>query len=279
VQRGRKRLKASFTEALMLQFGGASGTLASLGEHGPAIGQALAQELGLGYPEAPWHTQRDPLAVLVCACGVLTGSLGKVARDVSLMMQGEVAEAFEPSGEGRGGSSTMPHKRNPSGCLVALAAAHRLPGLVASFLSSMVQEHERGLGNWQAEWPTMAGVIQATGAAIAAMAEVADGLTVDAARMRANLEATRGTVFAEKAMMLLGDQLGRDVAHKVLEEATRRSVAQGRHLAEVLGEVPEVKSRLDPATLKKLEVPEDYLGAADVFRTNLLAKKKTPGKE
>jgi 3-carboxy-cis,cis-muconate cycloisomerase len=143
----------------------------------------------------------------------------------------------------------------------------------------MVQEHERGLGNWQAEWPTVAGVIQATGAAIAAMAEVADGLTVDAARMRANIEATRGTIFAEKAMMLLGDTLGRDVAHKVLEEATRQSVAQGRHLAEVLGEVHEVKNRLDPATLKRLEVPEEYLGAADVFRSNLLAKKKIPGKE
>jgi 3-carboxy-cis,cis-muconate cycloisomerase len=279
MRRDRERLKASFAEALVLQFGGASGTLASLGEHGPAMGQVLARGLGLGYPDAPWHTQRDRLAALVCACGVLTGSLGKMARDISLMMQGEVAEAFEPSGKGRGGSSTMPHKRNPSGCLVALAAAHRVPGLVASFLCSMVQEHERGLGNWQAEWPTVAGVIQATGAAIAAMAEVADGLTVDAARMRANIEATRGTIFAEKAMMLLGDTLGRDVAHKVLEEATRQSVAQGRHLAEVLGEVHEVKNRLDPATLKRLEVPEEYLGAADVFRANLLAKKKIPGKE
>ena len=277
VRRAGARMKASFGEALVLQFGGASGTLASLGEHGPAVGKALARELGLGYPDAPWHTQRDRLAGLVCACGVLTGSLGKMARDISLLMQVEVAEAFEPSGSGRGGSSTMPHKRNPSGCLVALAAAHRVPGLVATFLSCMVQEHERALGSWQAEWPTVAGVVQATGVAIAAMAEVAEGLTVDEARMRANIEATQGVIFAEKAMMLLGPSLGRDVAHKILEEATRQSVAQKRHLVEVLGEMPEIKNHLDPTILRQLEAPEQYLGAADIFRTSLLARNKTSG--
>jgi 3-carboxy-cis,cis-muconate cycloisomerase len=276
LRRDRARLKAAFDEVLVLQFGGASGTLASLGKRGPAIGQAVSQELGLGFPDAPWHTHRDRLAAFVCALGVLTGSLGKMARDISLLMQGEVAEAFEPSGPGRGGSSTMPHKRNPSGCLVALAAAHRVPGLVASFLSAMVQEHERALGSWQAEWPTVAGIVQATGVAIAAMAEVAEGLSVDEARMRANIEATQGVIFAEKAMMLLGPSLGRGVAHKVLEEATRQSVAQKRHLAEVLGEMPEIK-QLGPDVLRQLEDPAKYLGAADIFRARLLSQSKTSG--
>ena len=137
------------------------------------------QELGLNPPVAPWHTQRDQLATLICACGVLTGSLGKMARDIALLMQNEVGEANEPGGEGRGGSSTMPNKRNPTACSLTLAAAHRVPGLVASFLSAMVQEHERAVGGWQAEWPVVASVVQSTGVAIASMAEVAEGLSVD----------------------------------------------------------------------------------------------------
>ena len=260
----------------MLQFGGATGTLASLGEHGVAVGNELAKQLGLSYPDAPWHTHRDRLAALVCACGVLTGALGKMARDISLLMQGEVAEVAEPSAPGRGGSSTMPHKRNPSGCVVALAAANRVPGLVASFLSGMVQEHERAAGNWQAEWPTVAALMQATGAAAASMAEVAEGLSVDTARMRTNIEATNGVIFAERAMMLLGEKLGRDVAHKLLDQAVRQSVAQHRRLYEVLSEMPEVSRHLDLETLRKIEAPEEYLGSADAFRKRLLSSASNP---
>lgn len=271
VCRGRKRLDASFTEMLIVQFGGASGTLASLGEQGTAVALALAKELGLACPEAPWHTHRDRLANLICVCGILTGSLGKIARDISLLMQNEVAEVSEPGGRGRGGSSTMPHKRNPIGSTVTLAAAHRVPGEVAAFLSAMVQEHERGVGGWQAEWPIVASVIQSTGLAAASMAEVAEGLAVDPARMRANIDATRGVVFAERAMMLLGSKLGRDVAHKLLEEATRTSVTQGRHLSEVLAEIPEVTSHIEGSTLRQLELPEQYLGSAEAFREALLS--------
>ena len=271
IRRTRKRLAESFAEALLVQFGGATGTLASLGDKGIVVGEALAKELGLGFPDAPWHTHRDRLAALVCACGVLSGSLAKMACDISLLMQGEVAEAAEFGGPGRGGSSTMPHKRNPIGCTVALAAANRLPGLVATFLSIMVQEHERGVGGWQAEWPTVAAVVQATGLAAASMAEVASGLTVNSARMRSNIDATRGAIFAERAMMLLGASLGRDVAHKLIEEATSRSVAQGRHLVEVLKEMPEVTRHLGADQLRDFEMPEQYLGVADTFRKRLLA--------
>jgi len=146
----------------------------------------------------------------------------------------------------------------------------------------MVQEHERAVGGWQAEWPIVASVVQSTGLAAASMAGVAEGLSVDSARMRANIEATEGVIFAERAMILLGTSLGRDVAHKLLEEATRKSVAQGRSLSQVLSEMPEVTSRLDASVLRELEVPEQYLGAAETFRQTLVSssqKTKTPNKK
>jgi 3-carboxy-cis,cis-muconate cycloisomerase len=272
VRRGKHRLRTGFKTAAIMQFGGASGTLASLGDQGIRLSRVLREELGLpASPEAPWHTQRDRLAALICACGVLTGSLGKMARDISLLMQNEVAEAREPGGEGRGGSSTMPHKRNPTACALTLGAAHRVPGLVASYLSAMVQEHERGVGGWHAEWPIVAAVVQSTGLAISSMAEVAEGLSVDTEQMRTNIEQTNGVIFAERAMMLLGSKLGRDVAHKVLETAARKCIVEGRHLAEVLAEIPEVTAHLDPGALRQLEVPEQYLGSAEEFRVALLS--------
>jgi 3-carboxy-cis,cis-muconate cycloisomerase len=279
ISRSHQRLNHAFSKTLIVQFGGASGTLASLGSHGLAVGRALADELGLGFPDAPWHTHRDRLAELLCACGILTGSLGKMARDISLLMQGEVGEAAEPSEPGRGGSSTMPHKRNPTGCSLTQAAAVRVPGLVAGFLSAMVQEHERALGGWQSEWPTVSGIIQASGLAAASMAEVAEGLTVDPTRMIGNIEATHGAIFAERAMMLLGNRVGRDVAHQLLEEATRKSIAEGRSLTGVLCDMPEVTQHLDSAMIRELDVPEQYLGMADEFRIRLLAsaKQRTTG--
>jgi len=275
VQRGRQRLHAAFEDALVLEFGGATGTLAALGKDGPRVARALAEELGLGCPEAPWHTHRDRLAGLVCACGVLGGSLAKMARDIVLLAQNEVAEASEPAGSGRGGSSTMPHKRNPVGCTLALAAAQRLPGLVASFLSAMAQEHERAAGGWQAEWPIVADVVQSTGLAITSMADVADGLHVDADRMKANIAATRGVIFAERASILLGRKIGRDRAHSMLEEASRTAIATNRSLREILAESPEITEHLRPAELRDLDVAERYLGAAEEFRRGLLASLPT----
>ena len=273
VQRSKENLDSAFSPVLVLQLGGASGTLASLGKKGVDVARVLAGELKLGFPEAPWHTQREALATLMCACGVLTGSLGKIARDISLLMQAEIAEVAEPGGNGRGGSSTMPHKRNPIACTLTLAAAQRVPGLVASFLSGMVQEHERGAGGWQAEWPTVGSIIQATGLAVASMAEVAEGLTVNASRMRSNIEATHGAIFAERAMMLLGAKLGRDVAHKILQDALKKSTNEKRHLSEVLAKIPEVANHLDRTALRRLESPEQYLGSAEVFRKALLSPK------
>ena len=273
IARSRRRLEKSFQQACVLQFGGASGTLASLGNRGLAVAQAVADELKLTLPDAPWHTHRDRLAELVCSCGVLAGSLGKMARDVSLLMQNEVAEVAEPAATGRGGSSIMPHKHNPVGCVLALSAAGRVPQLVSAFLSSMVQEHERAAGGWQAEWSIISSVISAIGLAVSAMAEVAAGLTVDAARMRANLDATRGAVFAERAMMVLADKMGRDAARKLVEEAVRLSREQGRNLSATLDAMKDLPPGA-AALLADLEKPEQYLGAADEFRKRLLAAAK-----
>jgi len=274
VRRCWTRLSRAFSEALILQFGGASGTLAALGNKGTEISRALAEELGLGYPDAPWHTHRDRLASLVAGLGVLTGSLGKMARDIALLMQTEVGEAAEPGGGGRGGSSTMPHKQNPIACSLTLAAANQTPGLVAAFLTAMIQEHERGVGGWQSEWPTVVGVVQSTGLALASMAEAADGLTIDESRMRANIASTRGNIFAERAMILLGAKLGRDVAHGIVQQAVQRSIIESRRLVEVLAEMPEITALVPLDELRELERPEDYLGSANEFRERLTSPEE-----
>jgi 3-carboxy-cis,cis-muconate cycloisomerase len=279
IRRGRQRLDDAFREALVLQFGGASGTLASLGRKGIAVARALAKELDLDLPEAPWHTQRDRLANLVCACGVVTGSLGKMAADISLMMQFEVGEVSEPGGEGRGGSSTMPHKQNPVGCALAIAAAARAPQLVAAYLSTMPQEHERAVGGWQSEWPTIVALVQATGTAASSMAEVAAGLKVDVKRMRENLESSNGIVFAERAMMLLAKKTGRSEAHEIVQSAAKKSVTDRKRFAEVLAGMPGVNRYLDSSALKRLELPEDYLGCAEEFRRAQVSRRKHSRKE
>jgi 3-carboxy-cis,cis-muconate cycloisomerase len=272
VKRGWSRIDTRFAEGEALQFGGASGTLAALGDRGDDVGRALAEELGLRYPDAPWHTQRDSLAALLAACGVQCGTLGKMARDIALLMQGEVGEAAEAGGEGRGGSSTMPHKRNPVACSLALASANRVPGLLASFLTAMVEEHERGVGGWHAEWPIVTSIVQALGLAVESMAEAAEGLTVNPARMRTNIESTHGVIFAERVMMLLGEALGRDVAHQLLEVAARKTAAENRQFVDVLADMPEVTQVIAPATLRTLDAPEDYLGMAAVFQKRLLGE-------
>jgi 3-carboxy-cis,cis-muconate cycloisomerase len=274
LRRDHTRLDDAFEQALILQFGGAGGTLAALGDHGIAAGQALAKELSLAYPDAPWHTQRDRLAALMCALGIMVGSLGKMARDISLLMQNEVAEVAEPAAKGRGASSAMPHKQNPVGCTVTLAAAYRIPGLVSMFLSSMVQEHERAVGGWQSEWATISSIVQETGLALASMAEVAEGLTVNATRMLANLRATHGTIFAERATMLLSGKLGRELTSSLIERAIAESVEAGRNFGDALAGMREVTEALDAATLRDLQSPESYLGAAEEFRCNLIGSQK-----
>jgi 3-carboxy-cis,cis-muconate cycloisomerase len=267
ISRSWSRFKRARHDAAVLQFGGASGTLAALGDRGLIVADAFARELGLPAPDAPWHASRDRMAALVASCGILTGMLGKMARDVSLLMQSELGEAAEPGGA----SSTMPHKQNPVGSAIALAAATRMPGLVSAALSGLVQEHERAVGAWHAEMPTVASAIQTTGAALAAMADAASQLIVDPARMRANIDRTNGAIFAERAMMRAGDTLGRDAAYRLVRGAIQRTRANGEPLGRALRDTPELARVLTEDDLRMIDDADSYLGMAEAFRQRLLA--------
>ncbi|WP_456362301.1 3-carboxy-cis,cis-muconate cycloisomerase [Pseudomonas syringae] len=262
VTRHRQRLAELKPRLLSLQFGGASGSLAALGEQAFDVAQALADELDLTLPEQPWHTQRDRLVEFACLLGLLAGSLGKLGRDISLLMQTEVGEVFEPSAPGKGGSSTMPHKRNPVGAAVLISAATRAPGLVATMLAAMPQEHERSLGLWHAEWETLPQLCCLVSGALQQALLVVPGLEVDAQRLRANLESTQGLVLAEAVSIALSRCVGRDAAHHLIEQSCRRAVEQGAHLRQVLGDNPQVTEHLSADELDRLLDPAHYLGQA-----------------
>ncbi|MCC7042784.1 MAG: 3-carboxy-cis,cis-muconate cycloisomerase [Acidobacteria bacterium] len=263
----------AFDRTQVVQFGGAAGTLSALGTHGPAVEQALAEDLGLEVPDAPWHAHRERLSGFVATGGVYVGALAKIARDISLLMQPEVGEAFESGG----GSSTMPHKRNPSRCAAVLACAHRMPGLVATMLTTMTQEHERAIGGWHAEGATLVDAVQASSAAVAALADVIDNLTVDEGRMRHNIEATRGVIFAERLTMMLAPGLGRSRAAALVKATVEESGRSGRSFGEVVAAMPEMAALINADDRARLVDADTYLGSADAFRARLLAAAAVPG--
>jgi 3-carboxy-cis,cis-muconate cycloisomerase len=263
MNRHRERLAECRIRVLVVQFGGAVGTLAALGEKGLQVAEALAAELHLALPTMPWHTERDRVAEVATTLGLCTGTLGKIARDISLHMQTEISEVFEPVGEGRGGSSTMPHKRNPVSAAIMLSAATRVPGLVSTMLSAMVQEDERGLGDWHAEWETLPEIFRLTAGALHQMATIVPHLEIDAARMRRNLDATQGLIFAEAVTMTIGTHIGKSPAHALMEEASRQTRESGKHLREVLAQTRAVTERLTSAELDRLFDPENYQGVAE----------------
>ncbi|MFZ0737469.1 MAG: 3-carboxy-cis,cis-muconate cycloisomerase [Candidatus Acidiferrales bacterium] len=271
VTRHRGRLTETRGRALVLQFGGAVGTLAALGGEGLHVSKALGEELHLRVPEIPWHSHRDRIAEVASTLGLCTGTLGKIARDISLLAQTEVAEVFEPAAEGRGGSSTLPHKRNPVTSAVVLAAATRVPGLVSSMLAAMIQEQERGLGGWHTEWETMPEIIGLTAGALHHLTDTVGGLEIDSAKMAENLDVTRGLIFAEAVQMALSNALGRQAAHELVESVCKRAQAQKRHLREVLAEDAVVTKHLTREQLDRLFDSRQYLGAADAFIDRVLA--------
>ncbi|HEY9027370.1 MAG TPA: lyase family protein, partial [Burkholderiaceae bacterium] len=221
--------------------------------------------LDLRAPDGSWHTQRDDWVALGCEVGVLCGALGKIALDVGLLAQAEVGEMAEPSSGGRGGSSAMPHKRNPVASMIARAVALRAPQRVAALLAAMPQEHERALGAWQAElaeWPQL--LLGAEGA-VQALAEVASGLVVDAARMRANIEALNGLVFAEAAAAVFARVLGKAGAHALLDRLAQACVAERRPLRELALQAREA----DPALRAAIAVA----ALNDAFDTDLAARR------
>jgi 3-carboxy-cis,cis-muconate cycloisomerase len=247
---------------LAVQLGGAVGTLATYGGHGLEIVAAVAERLGLAEPELPWHTVRLRPARLAAALGSALGVIGKVARDILLLAQTEVAEVVEAGGEGRGGSSSMPHKRNPVAAVGALACAQRGPGLVATILAAMVQEHERAAGAWQAEWEPLLELLRLAGSGAALIGESLAALEVDEDKMMADLQITGSLVMSESVTLALAESLGRLAAQELVERAARRSVQEGRAFRDVLLELPEVGERLGPDSLEQALDPRRYLGVS-----------------
>jgi 3-carboxy-cis,cis-muconate cycloisomerase len=271
LDRSRTRLQRLRSEALALQFGGAAGTLAALGDNGLRVAEKLAQELDLPLPDAPWHTHRDRFAEAASVLAIIAGTCGKIARDVSLLMQTDVGEAFEPSGEGRGGSSTMPHKRNPVAAASALGAATMAPGLAATMLAAQVQDHERSAGPWHAEWPTLPSLLLVTSGALAAIVDIAEGLEADVIRMRANLDTTRGLIMAESVTFALAEKLGKSEAHHLVEAASKKAVAEKKALRDVLAGDPKVTQQLDAKKIADLFEPMSYQGVSQTMIDRLLA--------
>jgi len=270
LRRHRRRIKAAAERVLVLQFGGAVGTLSALGSAGAEVSREVARILDLREPELPWHTQRDNLVEVAALLALLAGSLGKFAKDVALLMQAEIAEASEPVKEGRGGSSTMPQKRNPVACAAVLACVARFPGLVATLLSAMPQEHERGLGLWQAEWQALPETFTLTAALLARSIEIAEDLEVDAAQMRRNLHARLGLAQAEAVSIALTEKLGRSPAHELVRIAVGRVNETHQHLANVLQAMPEVTAHLSAREIDRLLDARAYLGSARRFIDRVL---------
>src|SRR5450755_3592053 len=271
LHRSRARLQRMRSEGLALQFGGAAGTLAALGDKGWLVAEKLAQELKLPLPDAPWHTHRDRIAEAASVFAILAGTCGKIARDVQLMMQTDVGEAFEPAGEGRGGSSTMPHKRNPVAAAGALGAAMMAPNLAATIFAAQIQDHVRSAGPWHAEWPTLPALMLVTSGALAGIVDLAEGLEVDAARMRVNLNATHGLIMAEAVTFALAEKIGKSEAHHLMEAASKKAVAGKKHLRDVLAGDPKVSAHLSADKLTKLFEPMAYQGVSQALIDRLLA--------
>jgi 3-carboxy-cis,cis-muconate cycloisomerase len=275
LHRSKLRLQRLRRETLALQFGGAAGTLAALGDNGLKVAERLAAEIELPLPDAPWHTHRDRIAEAASVLAILAGTCGKIARDISLLMQTEVGEAFEPAEAGRGGSSSMPHKRNATAAATALAAAAMAPQLAATIFGAQVQEHERALGGWQAEWPTFPALLLVTSGALRAVVDIAEGLEVDPERMRANLDITHGLIMAEAVSVALAGKIGKQDAHKLVEEASKKAAKEKRHLRDVLSEDKRVTAQLPAAEIAKLFEPETYTGVAGDFIDRLLGAIKS----
>jgi 3-carboxy-cis,cis-muconate cycloisomerase len=272
LQRHSDRLARLNGEVAVVQFGGAVGTLASLGAEGIRVMEALAAELGLRAPRIAWHVARDGLAEVASFLGLLTGSLGKIATDVALLMQAEVGEVAEPYQEGRGASSTMPQKRNPIACEFILACATNVRQLVPVMLAALVQDHERATGPWHAEWIALPQAFALTAGALHHARAMLEGLVVDPVRMRRNLDITRGMISAEAVMMALAPHVGREQAHHLVAAACQRALAHDRHLLDELQGDATVTAHLPSQRVAELLDPRNYTGLAAAFVDRVLAR-------
>jgi 3-carboxy-cis,cis-muconate cycloisomerase len=270
-ERHRKRLNELRPRVLIGEFGGAAGTLSSLGGRGLATQAELMKELKLAVPAIAWHTVRDTIAEVGCFLGLITGTCGKVALDVKLLMQTEVEEIYEPFHEGRGSSSTMPQKRNPISSVYITALTAVVRQQVAALLEAMVEDHERATGPWEIEWIVLPEIFCLASGALAQTEFVLKGVQVDEKKMRANLDLTKGLIVSEAVMMGLGPYLGRQYAHDLVYDICRQVVATGRPLVELLAENAEIAKHLDRHALEKLCDPANYLGEAGAMVDRVLA--------
>ncbi|MBM3375173.1 MAG: 3-carboxy-cis,cis-muconate cycloisomerase [Betaproteobacteria bacterium] len=270
LMRHAQRLEAVREETRVLQFGGATGSLASLGKDGTKVSRLLAQILGLNEPNLPWFGHRDRVFSLASVLVGLTGSLGKIAKDVSLMAQTEVAELREGAAPGKGGSSTMPHKRNPVHCAAILTQATFLPGLLGVLASALPQEHERALGGWQAEWQAMPEILQGTESALQQSVALLAGLEVRSQTMRANVDLSQGLVMAESVAFGLAPQIGKIAAHALLERLSRQATDQGQTLEEALLQDAEASRLATPEQFAAWLSPLAYLGVSTDFVDRVL---------
>jgi 3-carboxy-cis,cis-muconate cycloisomerase len=267
-----ERVREARERVRVVQFGGAVGTLASLGTRGREVTIALAEELDLQVPDAPWHVDRSAFVEAACAIGLLCGSLAKFATDVVLLMQTEVGEVSEPHAPGRGGSSTMPQKRNPIASEYVLAAARGVHALVPLMLQAMAGDHERSTGPWQSEEIALPQIFVLASAACAQARAIAEGMTVDRDRMRRNLDATGGLIVSEAVAMALAERLGHARAHALVERASSSAIAEGRPLLDVLAETGEVTAYFDRGALERLLDPARYTGEAGAVVDRVLAR-------
>lgn len=267
-----ERIDQAARRGLLVQFGGAAGTLAALGTNGVAVAEALAHELGLGVPDLPWHTARDTMAEVATLLGLICGSLSKFALDIALLMQTEVAEVFEPHAVGRGGSSTMPQKRNPVAAEYIIAAARGVHALAPLMLAAMAQDHERATGPWQSEALALPQCFVLCEGATAHALAIAEGMTVDDARMRRNLDLGGGLIMAEAVSTALTPMLGRAAAHHALQRISDRAITEGRTLGEVLRDDSEVRRHLSDEQIDRLTEPSAYLGSAGTFVDRVVAR-------
>jgi 3-carboxy-cis,cis-muconate cycloisomerase len=273
--RHRERFSETQNRCLVLQFGGAAGTLAALGSPGEVIATHLSAKLKLPLPQIPWHSHRDRFCEVATTLALLTGTLGKIARDISLHMQTEIDELREPAEEGRGGSSTMPHKRNPVACAIILATAIRVPGLVTTMLSAMVQEDERGLGGWHAEWQTLPEIVCLTAGAMHRLSILVPRLEIDVQRMRENLELTKGLIFAEAITAALGETNSRSQARELIDAASERAIKEKRHLRDVINDDQKIAKHLSSDQLDKLFDPRNYIGTSNEFIDHIIENYKS----
>ncbi|MBP9147326.1 MAG: adenylosuccinate lyase family protein [Rhodoferax sp.] len=274
IERHRERLNQLKPRVLMGEFGGASGTLSSLETGAMETQAALMQELGLAQPLISWHTVRDTIAEVGAFLGLVGGSLGKIAMDVKLLMQTEVAEVFEPYAPGRGSSSTMPQKRNPISCLYIHACISVVRQHAASLMEAMVADHERSTGPWEIEWVALPEIFCLLSGALKQTKFVLQGLEVDAVRMRANMDITHGLVMSESVMMGLGPYIGREYAHDLVYDLCRQALREQRPLIDILEAHPEINAHLNRAQLEALCNPINHLGQAGVMVDRVLAARR-----